>query len=123
MRLVVTGGRDFRDKEYVYECLDRIHRDRPITTLIQGGATGADSLAYQWAISKNILSISEPIYYADSVRYGGRAGPRRNQRMLDLHYPDAIAIFPGGNGTRDMISRCKHLITYDFWKDYYVQSS
>ena len=36
---------------------------------------------------------------------GKRAGPLRNQRMLDEGKPDLVVAFPGGGGTKDMVRR------------------
>jgi len=35
---------------------------------------------------------------------GKKAGPLRNQRMLDEGKPDLVVAFPGGGGTKDMVS-------------------
>ena len=34
-----------------------------------------------------------------------KAGPLRNQRMLDEGKPDLVVAFPGGGGTKDMVRR------------------
>ena len=36
---------------------------------------------------------------------GYRAGPIRNQEMLDKGKPDLVIAFPGGKGTADMVGR------------------
>ena len=36
---------------------------------------------------------------------GKKAGPLRNQRMLDDGKPDMVVAFPGGGGTKDMVRR------------------
>jgi hypothetical protein len=38
---------------------------------------------------------------------GRKAGPIRNQRMLDEHAPDLVVAFPGGRGTADMVRRAR----------------
>ena len=38
---------------------------------------------------------------------GRRAGPIRNQEMLDLWVPDGVVAFPGGAGTADMVARAR----------------
>jgi hypothetical protein len=38
---------------------------------------------------------------------GRKAGPIRNQRMLDEHKPDLVVAFPGGRGTADMVRRAR----------------
>ncbi|CAQ71565.1 SLOG family protein [Cupriavidus taiwanensis] len=42
---LVTGGREYDDREWVWAVLDRVHARRTITLLIQGEATGADAHA------------------------------------------------------------------------------
>lgn len=37
--------------------------------------------------------------------YNAKAGPDRNQRMIDEGRPDLVVAFPGGRGTADMIRR------------------
>ncbi len=60
MNILVTGGRDYIDKERVYYALDYLHTERGITCIIQGGARGADRLAKQWAIDRGIPFENEP---------------------------------------------------------------
>ena len=36
---------------------------------------------------------------------GKKAGPLRNQRMLDEGKPNLVVAFPGGGGTKDMVRR------------------
>ena len=45
MRLLVTGGRDYDNRDCVRDVLDALNPD----SVIHGGATGADSLASEWA--------------------------------------------------------------------------
>ena len=43
----------------------------------------------------------------DWKKYGKKAGPLRNQQMLEEGKPDLVVAFPGGNGTADMVRRAK----------------
>ncbi|MBO9380816.1 DUF2493 domain-containing protein [Sphingomonas histidinilytica] len=111
MRVLVCGGRDYGDVGNVWSQLDTLHNlphrfggEGPITEVIHGGAAGADSLANSWA-SSNRLPVQ--IFRADWKRFGNRAGPIRNQRMLDEGKPDLVVAFPGGRGTADMVRRAK----------------
>ena len=36
---------------------------------------------------------------------GKKAGPLRNQRMLEEGKPELVVAFPGGGGTKDMVRR------------------
>jgi len=43
-------------------------------------------------------------------RFGGAAGPIRNQAMIDLHHPDAVFAFRSSGksrGTDDMVNRAR----------------
>lgn len=106
MRVVVTGGRSYKNKEVVWSALDRVHRATPITELINGAAKGADTLAIEWADSKFQEGISDGIphqeWYADWEKYGRSAGAIRNGQMIRTA-PDMVIAFPGGRGTADCI--------------------
>lgn len=95
MRLLVTGGRSYQDREYVWSTLDSI---RP-TLVLCGGASGADRLASDWARAHN---VPVEVFPADWKTHGRAAGPIRNQQMLDEGRPDIVLAFPGGPGTHDM---------------------
>lgn len=104
MRILVCGGRHFKDKELVFSVLDRVAGKCGMSMLIHGAATGADSLAAKWAEARR---IPETAYPADWVTLGPKAGPIRNQYMLEDSRPDGVIAFPGGNGTADMIRRAE----------------
>lgn len=111
MRVLVCGGRGYRDGERVCAVLDEIHAATPITVLTVGGAAGADSLAHDWGIARGSWSIGQPgievqLCGARWDLHGRRAGPIRNQAMLDLGQ-DLVVAFPGGRGTADMVRRAK----------------
>lgn len=80
MRVLVCGGRDYGDREGLYAALNELHRRQKFELLIAGGARGADTLAEQWADDRKIPT---KIYQADWETLGRKAGPIRNQRMLD----------------------------------------
>ena len=120
MRLLVAGGRDYADKERVFRELDAIHLSRRVTLLIQGGGTGADALAKEWAKSRRVpwrageyraawedLSANPALIRTrrDGRLYNALAGGERNQRMLDRGRPDVVLAFPGGKGTFDVLKR------------------
>jgi hypothetical protein len=100
MRLIVCGGRDYRDRDRLCAVLDQ-HAPTEIAT---GGASGADSLAVDWAWKRGIPA---KIFIPDWAAHGLAAGPLRNQRMLDEFKPDAVIAFPGGRGTADMVRRAR----------------
>lgn len=99
MYVSVSGGRHYTNRRYVNHVLDCIHRETAITTLIQGGARGVDTLAREWAEAHSVPTITVP---ADWARHGRAAGPRRNMRILQEFHPDVVVVFPGGVGTDHM---------------------
>jgi hypothetical protein len=116
--LIVCGGRDYEDRDQVYLFLDYIDYMRVIKTIIQGGATGADKLAKEWAESRGKKCIEERALWgyleekgavirtrSDGTQYNAKAGYDRNLRMLTKHNPDGTVAFPGGRGTADMIKQ------------------
>lgn len=101
MKVLVCGGREYRDVQRTFAVLDELHRRDGITLLIEGGARGADSLARQWAVSRKVALRT---VLADWARHGRAAGPLRNAAMLALG-PELVVAFPGGRGTADMVRR------------------
>lgn len=100
VRIIVCGGRDYADREHVFQVLDKIHTLRGIIEVIQGEAQGADRWAREWAVGYGIPLTR---CRAEWEKHGKRAGPLRNRHMLTLK-PDGVVAFPGGRGTADMIS-------------------
>lgn len=98
-RILVTGGRAYANKPRVWQILDAAVIRLDLGFLIQGGATGADALAKEWALERNILCAQ---YDAD-WSMGAKAGPMRNARMITEGKPDYVIAFPGGNGTADCV--------------------
>ncbi len=100
-KILVCGGRDYSDRERVFEILDML---RPCE-IVHGAYRGADSLAGEWADSRVIPQSPHP---ADWDKYKRRAGPIRNSEMLRLHKNiDLVVAFPGGSGTQDMRSKAR----------------
>lgn len=97
MKIIVTGGRNYSNKEMVWIVLDSL---KP-TEIIHGGASGADQLASRYAIERK---INQKTYRADWDRYGKSAGPIRNQLMISENKDaDLVVAFPGGLGTSGCI--------------------
>lgn len=105
MRVLVTGGRDFTDREMVFEALDFAGN---IDLLIHGGQTGADDLADDWARSRGVFVAAFPVFPETWRRVGRSAGPMRNRMMFNLA-PDTVIAFPGGDGTASTIQIAKSL--------------
>ncbi len=105
MRVLVCGGRDYDGAKRLNEELYRIHKETPITHIIEGGARGADQLAGMWAAVAG--GVEHLLFLADWGSYGKAAGAIRNQRMLTEGKPDLVVAFPGGAGTADMVRRAE----------------
>lgn len=122
MIYLVCGGREWNDREYLYQMLDMENEHFGISILIHGAngydehgkasywsgkptVRGADMLAQEWATARGVHARAYP---ADWRRYGRAAGPIRNQQMLDEN-PDVVIAFHANihksTGTRDMIAR------------------
>lgn len=104
MRVLVCGGRDFMDNAMAYKALDILHSNYGFDVVIEGDARGADRIAGYWARKNKLDNVKFP---AKWTQYGKRAGPIRNQAMLDEGRPDLVVAFPGGKGTADMIARAE----------------
>ena len=99
-RVLVCGGRGYDDKKTLWRALNLLKPSR----IIHGGASGADDLAGEYAIEKDLSESMFPARWSD---HGAQAGPIRNQRMLDKAKPNLVVAFPGGKGTEDMVSRAR----------------
>lgn len=104
MRVLVCGGRDFRDKELLNQVLNDLAKVEVIDCIIEGDAEGADRLAGFWAKKHHVDLL---LYPADWNRHKKSAGPIRNQKMLDEGKPDLVIAFPGGKGTAHMVKIAK----------------
>lgn len=104
MRVLVCGGRDYNNKDLVFEELDKIQP----SFLIEGGAKGADTLAWRWG-NINLSPDQKRSFPANWDKHGKAAGYIRNQQMLDEGKPDLVLAFPGGKGTADMVRRAQKL--------------
>lgn len=108
-RVLVCGGRDFVDEWMLEEVLNDLNSNQlglsgGISTLIHGGARGADKLAGRWAAYNGVETFSYP---ADWDRDGQAAGPIRNRKMLYEGRPSVVVAFPGGRGTADMVGQAR----------------
>ncbi|CAH1657736.1 conserved hypothetical protein [Hyphomicrobiales bacterium] len=117
MRVLVCGGREYANRKRLRSALSDMHKEAPISVVIAGGAPGADRLAEEWARHYGVPAIRME---ANWTRYGKKAGPIRNQWMIDLCSPEVVVAFPGGFGTTDMIRRARSanikVIEVDGWR-------
>jgi hypothetical protein len=104
MKILVCGGRDYKDETAVINFILRLDDERPITSIIHGGAPGADAIGGRCA---ELLKVPCQVFKANWKKYGNAAGPIRNQKMLEEGKPDIVVAFPGGKGTADMVTRAR----------------
>lgn len=104
--VLVCGGRDYNDQARAFAVLDGIARQLGVEgfllRILTGGATGADTLGMEWARLRKVPAVSVA---AEWKKHGRKAGPLRNQRMLDEFPVTMVVAFPGGPGTADMVRR------------------
>lgn len=89
MRILVTGSRDWTDKQAIVDALARVRdrqraagRDGTDVTLVSGACpTGADAIAEETAERMGWRVERHP---ADWARHGRRAGYVRNSAMVEL---------------------------------------
>lgn len=104
-KVLVCGGRKYRDQEHVFMVLDWVHATFGINFLVEGAAWGADELAYKWRRSRGVPGRRVPVTKQEWDTLGKKAGNLRNQKMLDEEKPDLVIAFPGGTETADMARR------------------
>lgn len=104
MRVLVCGGRDCADAEFVYRTLNQLHKRYAFDVVIEGDARGVDRIAGFWARRKRLENRK---FRADWHVNGRAAGPIRNALMLTEGRPDMVVAFPGGRGTANMVELAK----------------
>lgn len=105
--VVVTGSRDWADRNRVYSVLDAVEPD----LLVEGGAKGADKLSRDWCDLRGVTCVEVPALWG---ALGKKAGSVRNKAMLDIarrlahvNKDDLLVIafpLPQSKGTPMMIS-------------------
>jgi ribA/ribD-fused uncharacterized protein len=121
MRLLVSGGRDFDDVDFIVKHMNRLHKSRIITSVVYGTARGVDTICGFWAYElEGVEPIPVPAEWHDqNGNFDRGAGHKRNQRMLDEFRPDALFAFPGGKGTADMVRRATKVLP-EIWQSNWI---
>lgn len=98
MKVIIAGGRDFNNKVFFLESMKEV--EWHITHVVSGMASGADTLAVEYA-NENNLELAQ--FWAEWNFYGRSAGPIRNRQMAK--FADALVAFWDGKsrGTKNMI--------------------
>lgn len=99
-----TGSRNYVNRNRLYQIMDTVVEASQLPiTVIAGGAAGADALYKRWAAERRLPFLPFP---ADWKGLGRKAGPMRNQRMVE-YGPDfyvAVGMEPK-SGTEDCVRR------------------
>ncbi len=104
-RVLVCGGREYDDRDRIWNTLTALDAECRIDVVIHGAASGADTEGMLWA--QAMPGRKHAPFAAVWPAHGRAAGPIRNQRMLDEGKPDLVVAFPGGRGTADMVRRAR----------------
>lgn len=104
MKIIIAGGRDFDNQDYMWDELDPL--EDFVTEVVCGCARGADQLGSIWAVESGIDVKKFP---AEWDKLGKKAGYIRNRQMGE--YADALIAFWDGKskGTKHMIDIAKEL--------------
>lgn len=98
MKLAIVGSRNFNNYDLLCDLLES--KKVKITTIISGGAVGADSLGKKFAMENNINYIE---YLPNWSTHGKSAGYIRNKLIIENS--DAVLAFWDGisKGTKHSI--------------------
>jgi predicted Rossmann-fold nucleotide-binding protein len=112
-RILVCGGRKFHDTYLFYSSMATAREwFEKEFVIIEGGATGADAMAFQWAKEHGVASMR---MVAQWDYHGRNAGHLRNGWMLKWGLPDLVIAFPGGSGTKNMVDAARKY-GVDIWE-------
>lgn len=107
LKIIVCGSRTWNDRGWITQVLSAVKSNLGTFTVIEGEATGADTIARQVAV--NVLNLPVEQVPADWNKYGRGAGPIRNKEMLIGHKADGVLAFhlnlQHSKGTANMISQ------------------
>lgn len=107
MKILVCGDREWVDREMIFNELDLLHQVVGISSIVEGCARGADTMAEEWAVQRHVTLHHFP---ADWKRLGKSAGPHRNRKMIEMK-PHLVLAFhrdiANSRGTADMVRVAK----------------
>lgn len=78
MRFAIVGCRDYTNERFIFSILERMLHQGDV--VISGGAKGVDTLAKLYAIRYNHQFVE---YKANWEKYGSKAGPIRNEKIVE----------------------------------------
>lgn len=109
VHLVVAGSRDLTDAHYpiVRDAIDRwcAALAWPANLrIVEGGARGADALAAFYCQARRVPHLR---IHASWAEHGKAAGPKRNQRMIDMADGLVVVRYPDSRGSADVLRRAR----------------
>ena len=104
-RFIICGGRDYSDRDFVYQMLNVLLEYDWNFVLVHGACHGADMLAKEWGDITRVVVEPHPAKWKE---LGKPAGMIRNKEMLDTGV-DGIVAFPGGPGTAGMVNMARRV--------------
>lgn len=101
--ILVCGDRNWKNENAIYRELQRFPKN---ATIIQGGCKGADEVAKNVCRKLKLKCIE---VNAEWNKYGKKAGPIRNEKMLKEYSPLVVLAFHSNieksKGTKNMLKR------------------
>lgn len=125
--MLICGDRKWVDYKFIYAWVERlvenhaaVHdalknypRGFPPLVIIEGEADGVDTMA---RIAAEQLKVEVVKFPARWRKFGKKAGPIRNQQMIDEGKPDMVLAFHDdiehSLGTMDMVTRAMRMGIY-----------
>ncbi len=103
-KVVVSGSRDWEDEQRVRDELD-FYINKEKDEILVGDQRGVDRMTKNWAYENGIKYHT---YEAEWNKYGKKAGPIRNQRMVNDG--DKLIAFSliHSKGTKDTIKKAEN---------------
>lgn len=104
MKIIIAGGRDFKDYNQLCRICDDILPQFQDVSIVSGTARGTDRLGERYAKEHGIKVERFP---ADWDKHGKKAGYLRNKQMAE--YSDGLIAFHDhkSKGTKNMISEAQ----------------
>ena len=106
--VAIIGSRTFEDYELLRDTMNDIRKKITISSIVSGGAKGADRLGAQYARSIDLKPIIlKPLWRDANGKYDPIAGLNRNTQIIDK--ADYIVAFwdMKSTGTRDSINKAR----------------
>jgi hypothetical protein len=108
IRVVVTGGRRFLDREKIRWAIKGLRDEYGIERIAHRRRCGIDRIVLQEARALGI----ETVWYPYKKEIDGpwpACGLKRNLRMVHSEMPDLLLVFPGGNYPTTCVDEAKRL--------------